>query len=147
VERSLNKKSIEFMEWLQQNSISNVTKRLQLMAREGAGLTFFSDLEARGFGPVTGPGWSSGKNSLTIEPEGAFSYFTYKVYVQDARLDTWAKMPTDLIWAFCRHDAYEQAGPCLLRLYERPVPSGGETCQALARHWCPILFEEDLVNK
>jgi hypothetical protein len=117
------------------------------MSHKGPDPDFFPDLEARGFGPVTGPGWSSVKTSLTIDPVDAFSYFSYRVDVQGARLDIWTRMPTDLIWAFCRHDAYEQAGPCLLRLYERPVPSAGETSQALIRHWCPILFDNDLLNK
>jgi hypothetical protein len=108
----------------------------------------FLNLEARGFGPLTGPDWSSKKDFHAVDSDKNFSYFSYKIDGQAPQLDAWSKLPTDLIWAFCRTDAYEQAGPCLLRLYERPIRSeANDTCKALVRHWCPILFDGDLLNK
>lgn len=117
------------------------------MSSVEAGPHDFFNLEARGFGCLTGPAWSP-RACFRADDEGErFSYFTYKIDAQEPRRDTWALHSTDLIWAFCKVNAFEQSGPCILRLYERGVPAEPKPSNVLVRHWCPILFDDELVNK
>ena len=106
------------------------------------------DLEARGFGWLIEP--APARDPMQVAAPGTpFSYFTYELPIPAPSLidKTWACTPIDGVWGFIRASGVAAAGPCLLHLCEdaeaRPVRPSTD----LARHWCPVLFDDQPLSE
>lgn len=105
------------------------------------------NLETRGFGSLISPAPTDRKIQV-CEPGRPFSYFSYSVVDgPKKRSNVWARLPIDGAWGYARQNAQEQADPCLIRTHEESRDVLSAPRKSLIRRWCPILFDEDLLNK
>jgi hypothetical protein len=103
------------------------------------------NLEARGFGWLIDPAPAHGEIQVG-GPLAPFSYFTYKIAPRPGREQRtiWSTLPIDGAWGYFQPNGPELAGPCLTHSRE---DSEAPVCPELLRHWCPVLFDETLINK
>ena len=109
---------------------------------------FFSTLEARGFGGLTNP--APAEETIQVPgPGNPFSYFTYEIQVGQKQPncwdETWSSLPIDGVWGFMKASGVVAAGPCMLHLCENSDGSPARPSEALARHWCTVLFDDDSI--
>lgn len=100
------------------------------------------NLDARGFGWLIDPAPAHDKIQVAA-PGSQFSYFTYAIVIQAPTVwdKTWANLPVDGIWSFMKASGFTSASPCLLHLCDNADGLPAVASPELARHWCPIFFE------
>jgi len=111
---------------------------------------FFSNLDAVGFvWLIHPPDRPRGKQQIG-DQEIAFSYFTHVIEVEKIKTawadETWTCLPIDGVWGFMKASGVTSAGPCLFQLSENAEGQPVRTSQSLARHWCPIVFDDKPVE-
>jgi len=112
---------------------------------------FFTSLEARGFGWLIDPAPVNQKQKVSDRSSEPFTYFTYEIRPESSTPvlfdNTWASLPIDGVWGFMKSSGITAVGPCMLHLCENADGVPVRPSPALARHWCPVLFDDQLLNE